>query len=83
MGFQQGEVWIYDPHSIISIRRTNLGSVPYFHQSKPQLELLENHDSLGGCSENFAGSGITFNPTITFTYNKDSNNLKIHIREKV
>jgi hypothetical protein len=45
MGFQQGEMWIYDPHSIISTRRIGFGSIPYQHQSKPQLELLANHDS--------------------------------------
>jgi hypothetical protein len=36
MGFQQGEMWIYDPHSIISTKRTDLGSIPYQHQPKPQ-----------------------------------------------
>ena len=45
MGFQQGEMWIYDPHSIISIKIIELGSTPYHHQPKPQLELLANQDS--------------------------------------
>jgi hypothetical protein len=42
MAFQQGETWIYDPHSIISTKRTELGLVPYQHQPKPQLEMLAN-----------------------------------------
>jgi hypothetical protein len=45
MGFQQGEIWIYDPHSIISTRRIGFGSTPYQHQPKSQLELLANQDS--------------------------------------
>jgi len=45
MGFQQGEMWIYDLHSIISKRRTKFGSIPYQHQSKQQLEMLANQDS--------------------------------------
>jgi hypothetical protein len=45
MGFQQGEVWTYDPHLIITNKRTKMGTIPYGHHSKPQLEPLENQDS--------------------------------------
>jgi hypothetical protein len=45
IGFQQGEMWIYDPHAIISTERTDLGLVPYQHQRKLQLELIANQDS--------------------------------------
>jgi len=46
MAFQQGEMWIYDPHSIISTKRIDLGSIPYHNQPKSQLELLANQYSL-------------------------------------
>jgi len=29
MGFQQGEPWNYDPHGIISSKKTSHGKVPY------------------------------------------------------
>jgi hypothetical protein len=45
IGLQQGEMWIYDPHSIISKRRIEFGSIPYQHQLNPQLECLSNQDS--------------------------------------
>jgi hypothetical protein len=45
MGFQQGEIWMYDPHAIISSKRIENGLVPYQHQQKAQLELLANQDS--------------------------------------
>jgi hypothetical protein len=34
MGFQQGKIWIYDPHSIISTKRTGNGLTPYQHKQK-------------------------------------------------
>jgi hypothetical protein len=42
MGFQQGEVWMYDPHSVISSKIISHGQAPYQHQHKAQVELLEN-----------------------------------------
>jgi hypothetical protein len=45
MGFQQGEAWMYDPHAVISSKIIAHGQVPYQHQQKAQLEMLENQNN--------------------------------------
>jgi hypothetical protein len=57
MGFQQGEKWMYDPHAVISSKRIAHGQVPYQHQQKSQLELLENQNNWERCAKYFASPG--------------------------
>lgn len=47
-GFYQGEKWKYDPQHIISNKRGDIIFVPYIHESKQELEKVENQETCPG-----------------------------------
>lgn len=44
--FELGEVWNYDPHGVIYMRRREINASVYEIDSKPKLEWKTNLDSL-------------------------------------
>jgi hypothetical protein len=72
MNFQQGEIWHYDPYSIISTKRIEVDLSPYEHHSQPQLEQLMNQYSWDKVQKNYTGSDTGGISTISTNSDRDS-----------
>ena len=71
-----GEIWAYDPHSVISNRRIENGYSTFIHESRPDLEKIASRGVIS-----LAGSNIQ-TPIISEKSNKRSKETMIDLDDE-